>query len=66
MIYVHSVYHKIYKKPVNLSIEEIIKQAAREIDCNTACPVQIEDDDGNVLMEQEELLDKAYDLLEKQ
>jgi hypothetical protein len=63
-VYVYDRYHIREKEKTANSIDEIIARAAVDISDNHAMPIQIEDLDGNILVDSKTLNDLAWDYIE--
>ena len=63
-VYVYDHYHVREKEKTSDSIDEIVVRAAIDIADNHAMPIQIEDLDGNILVDRKTLDDLAWDYIE--
>mgnify|MGYP001032673074 CR=1 FL=1 len=63
-VYVYNRHHSREKEKTADPIDEIIIRAAVDISDNLAMPIRIEDDAGNVIMDQDDLNEKAWAYIE--
>lgn len=54
-------YHKrVYREKYEGSLESVLNLIAEEVYDNRYCPIQLEDENGNILFSEEELNEKIW------
>jgi len=58
-IYVYDHYHKRCEELVSDSLDDLLNRVAFEIDENLSCPIEVRSSNGEIIMDENTLRDKA-------
>jgi len=61
-IYVYDHYHKRCEELVSDNLNDLLNRVSFEIDENLSCPLEIRSSNGEIIMDEKTLRDKAYDI----